>query len=93
MIKFNPDDRGSHDAALIQPYQEHGPFAGRCLRCEFLGAFVVVVEYANTDPPISCRAGKAEHFGGLVAAGQAIGQFVGDTLIWESANLYCPLPA
>ena len=54
---------------------------------------MVVVEDAHADPPVSRGAGEAQHFGGVIAAREMVGELGGCLLVRESADLHRPFPA
>ena len=84
---------GSHEEPLVQPNQKHRTLARASFRNHLLGAFVVVVEDADANPPASGGAGEAQHLGGAVAAGEVVGELGGNVLVEEAADLHGPLSA
>lgn len=70
---LRPENPRPKTQRLIQPHQKYGSL--RCLRTlrHFLRALFVVVLDSHPYPPVSGRAGKAEHLCRVIFAGQVIG--------------------
>ena len=60
---------------------------------DFLGAGAVVVQDSDADPPGADRAAEAGDLGGVITAGEVVGEFGGFFFVIEAANLHRPAPA
>src|SRR5215472_18459662 len=63
-----------------------------CVSRDFFSTGAVIVQHADSDPPIPSGAVEVEHLGCLVTASEMIAQFLCNDALMEPAYLHAPAP-
>src|SRR6266545_5055102 len=75
---------------LIQPHQVHRSCGCFGFTDQVFGALTVVVQDADSYPPVAHWASELGHFCTVVTAAEMVDHLAGFFLVLKRANLHCP---